>query len=190
MAARNLFCRVLLDQCTAWNWYGRSLRQNVPSSNSLVLARSKTKKAKKQKKSKKDLQREMRKEQLKKLEAEKAYHEALMKVARRGEPLDPEMLNPIRKRPPPKISAEDAEKRHLLVKEWTRYTMEQQKQEHVRLRGMVESRKKALRELRRLSLPLYLQATQLRTDVLPFVRTGPAHTPPIADYQPPENADY
>lgn len=154
------------------------------------MARSKTKKAKKQKKSRKDLQREMHKEHLKKLEAERAYHEALMKVAKRGEPLDAEMLNPSRKRPRPNISEEEQEKRHLLIKEWTRYTMEQQKREHGRLRGMVESRERALKELKRLSLPLYLQATQLRTGVLPFERTGPPHTPPIAGYEPPEDADY
>ena len=187
MASKSLFCKVLLEQSTAWSCFAR---QSLQSISPLVVTRSKTKKAKKQKKTRKDIQREMHKEYLRKLEAERAYHEALMKVAKRGEPLDPEMLNPSRKRPQPLLSSEELEKRHLLVKEWTRYMMERQKQEHGRLRGMVESREKALRELRRVSLPLYLQATQLRTTILPFERTGPPHTPPIPGYEPPEDAEY
>lgn len=187
MASRSLFCKVLLDQCAAWSCFSRKPLQSV---SPLVMSRGKMKKAKKQKKSRKDIQREMHKEYLKKLEAERAYHEALMKVAKRGEPLDPEMLNPSRKRLRPKISSEELEKRHLLVKEWTRYSMERQKQEHGRLRGMMESRERALRALRRVSLPLYLQAIQLRTAILPFERTGPPHTPPIPGYEPPEDAEY
>ena len=43
------------------------------------------------------------KEQMKRLELEKQAQEAVMKVAKQGEPLDPEMLNPARKRPLQKV---------------------------------------------------------------------------------------
>lgn len=44
------------------------------------------------------------KEYLKALELRKQAEEAIMKVAKRGEPLDPEMLNPARKRDPYQVS--------------------------------------------------------------------------------------
>ena len=42
--------------------------------------------------------REAMKDYIKGLELEKQAEEAVMKVAKQGEPLDPEMLNPARKR--------------------------------------------------------------------------------------------
>ena len=47
--------------------------------------------------------REEMKDRMKRLELEKQLEEAVLKVAKQGEPMDPEMLNPARKRPLPKV---------------------------------------------------------------------------------------
>ena len=85
---------------------------------------------------------------MKRLELEKQLEEAVFKVAKQGEPMDPEMLNPARKRPLPKVhwnesfncvyewpyvynvcihplqlTEDEREQEFLLVKEWSRYTM-------------------------------------------------------------------
>ena len=69
----------------------------------------------------------------KKLEMEKLLLEAAIKAAKKGEALDPEMLNPARKRQKVAISEEEKERRFLLVKEWSQYKMEQHK-----LRALIE----------------------------------------------------
>lgn len=53
---------------------------------------------------------------------------------------------------------------------------------------MIKSRTRALDELRKVSLSLYQQALDLRTDLFPFNRTGPTTTPPLPGYIPPEEA--
>ncbi len=146
------------------------------------------KQAKKQK-SKKDLRREMLKDFVKKMELAKLKQDAALKAASRGEPLDPEMLNPARQRQPHSTPYEDAERRYLLVKEWSRYRMDRHKEELKFIQGVVQSRECALRELKKVSLPLYMQALKLNPDLLPFECQGPPSTPPIPGYEPPELAD-
>ena len=51
---------------------------------------------------------------------------------------------------------------------------------------MLKARNKALKELQKASSTLYEQSLELRTDLFPFIRTGPMTTPPIPDYAPPE----
>ena len=48
----------------------------------------------------------------------------------------------------------------------------------------MNSRKKAL--LKKVSVPLYEQALELRTDLFPFEQVGPTDTPSVPDYAPPE----
>ena len=156
---------------------------------SYIPVRGAKKQAKKQKKTKKDIQKEMMKDYLKKRELEKLSQDAAMRAARMGEPLDPEMLNPARKRPPSSISDEEQERRFLLVKEWTRHCMEKHKQELQFLQGLVKSRERALKELKKVSPSLYLQALELNDKLFPFECQGPLATPPIPGYEPPELAD-
>lgn len=126
------------------------------------------------------------KEYLKQLELKQVMEEASLRAAKHGDPLEPEMLNPARKRAPESISPEERERRFLLVKEYSRYRMEEHKKELAVLQGMVKARQKALLELKRVSFLLYLQSLELSPDLFPFTHTGPTATPPIPNYQPPE----
>ena len=47
--------------------------------------------------------REEMRDRMKRLELEKQLEEAVLRIAKQGEPMDPEMLNPARKRPPVKV---------------------------------------------------------------------------------------
>ena len=144
------------------------------------------KQQKKPAKTKKDSRREVMKEYLRKMEEKKVMQEAALRAAKHGEPLDPEMLNPARKRPPVSISEEERERRFLLVKEYSRRRMERHKRELGFLQGAVQSRQRALQELRQVSIPLYLQALELNKDLFPFSHKGPTATPPLPGYLPPE----
>ncbi len=152
---------------------------------SLVQARAKGKQSKKVK-NKKDMRRELMKEFVKKQELEKLMHTASLKAAKMGEPFDPEMLNPARKRVPIEKSVEEKESEYLLIKEWSRYRMETHKQDLRVLADMVDSREKALKELKKISPVLYDRALELKEDLFPYECVGPTATPPIADYSPPD----
>lgn len=167
-----------------------TLRRTVPGhvlapSSYPVQVRGK-KQQKKPAKTKKDAKREMMKEYFKQLELKQVMEEASLRAAKHGEPLDPEMLNPARKRAPASISPEERERRFLVVKEYSRYCMEKHKKELALLQGILQARRKALLELKKISFPLYQQALELSQDLLPFTHTGPTTTPPIPNYQPPE----
>ena len=151
----------------------------------LLLTRGKKKPAKKQK-SKKEVQRELMKDFIKKRELEQLLQNAALKAAKKGEPFDPEMLNPARKREKPVITTEERERRILLVKTWSRYRIEKHKQEHQFLQGMLKSRENALSELKKVSPSLYDQALELNPKLFPFKCTGPTYTPPITAYVPPD----
>lgn len=144
---------------------------------------------KKSVKTKKDSKREAIKEYLKQQELKTVGEEAALRAAKHGEPLDPEMLNPARKRAAVSITPEESERRFLLVKEFSRYCMEQHKEELSMLQGMTIARRKALLELKRVSHSLYLQSLELSLDLFPFTHTGPTATPPIPGYIPPDMED-
>ena len=166
---------------------GRCLRTSaVNCASGKKGLKSKKKQHLKQSKTKKELRREMMKEYMKRTEMEKLTQHIAMKAAKKGEPLDPEMLNPARKRPPLSVSEEEKERRFLLVKEWSRDRMEKHKRDLQFLQGVLRSREKALRELRKVSPRLYLQALELNPKLFPFERQGPTATLPIPSYQPPE----
>lgn len=157
----------------------------VPSSL-LVPFRGKKQKAKKQKKTKKDPRLLEMKEYAQRMEVQKMLLSATMKAAKKGEPLDPEMLNPIRKRPPPTLPKEMRDQRFLLAKEWSRYQMQLEVQRRHFLQGVVRSREKALRELKRASSSLYAKALELNSELFPWECQGPTETPPIPSYTPPD----
>lgn len=152
----------------------------------LVLTRGNKKQAKKQKKSRKEIQREMLRDHFKKMEMEKLKLAAALKAAKKGEPLDPEMLNPARKRQKALTSDEEKEQRFLLVKEWSRYRMEQHKIELQQLQSLMRSREKALKELKKISLPLYSQVLELNPMLFPFECQALTSTPPLLSYVPPD----
>ena len=54
---------------------------------------------------------------------------------------------------------------------------------------MMFARDQALRELRKVSLQLYIKSTETRNDLFPFERVGPTFTPRLAEYVPPELED-
>ena len=155
----------------------------------LILNRGSKKQAKKQTKSRKEIQRELMRDRFKKLEMEKLLLEAAIKAAKKGESLDPEMLNPARKRQKVAVPEEEMERRFLLIKEWSRYRMEQHKQELQRLHSLKKTREKALRELKKVSLPLYSQALELNPALFPYEYQPLTYTPPFPSYTPPDPDD-
>ena len=123
---------------------------------------------------------------VKRIELEKQLIAATMNVARKGESMDPEMLNPARKRPRVELTEEQKEERVLMTKQWTRHRLAEHGKDLNYLHGMMNSRKKALHELKKVSIPLYEQALELRTDLFPLQYVGPTATPPVPGYEPPE----
>ena len=150
----------------------------------LVQVRGKKKQTKQ--KSKKDAQKEFMKDFVKRQEMDKLMQSAALKAAKMGDPFDPEMLNPARKRPQAEVSPEERERRYLLTKEWSRYRMQKHKDDLKLINSVVASRCKALRELKKVSPFLYDKALELDTGLFPFDYSGPTATPSIAGYVPPD----
>ena len=163
--------------------------QRCPSVHSFLYVQIRGKKQvkpDKSRKSKRELQKEMMRDYMKKAELEKLVRDATLKAAKKGESLDPEMLNPIRKRAPVLLTEEEQERRFLLVKAWSRVQMERHKQDQAFLQGVMRCRKQALSELKRVSFPLYMKALELKLDLFPFECLGPTATPPLSGYIPPD----
>jgi len=135
-----------------------------------------------------DREKEMQRRKVKVAEAQKEMQFVAMKIGCIGEPLDPELLNPERKRNPPVISNEEELRRTLLLKQWSRELMSQHKQQLQQLQGMVRCRDKAMRELKKVSPTLYEQALEPEPSMLTFSAKGPTETPPLGNYIPPEEA--
>ena len=64
--------------------------------------------------------------------------------------------------------------------------IEKHKEDHKFLQEAMEARKKALLELKKVSLPLYKKALELQPNLFPLDCRGPTETPPIPGYCPPE----
>lgn len=131
-------------------------------------------------------ERELQKRKYLMEEAQKEKEFAASRMAIIGEPLDPELLNPARKRNPPVISEEERVRRTLVMKQWTRELMAQHKKQLQQLQAMLNCRDKAMRELRKVSSSLYEQAMEPEPALLTFSSTGPTETPPLNNYIPPE----
>ena len=169
------------------------LRPIVPSNVVLVPVRMVTKgpkgKSKQlliQKAKMRERERESQKRKHLMEEAQKEKEFAASKMAVIGEPLDPELLNPARKRDAPSISKEEQVRRTLVLKQWTRELMAEHKKQLKQLQLMVNCRDKAMRELKKISTSLYDQAMEPEPALLTFSSTGPTETPPLNNYIPPE----
>lgn len=107
-------------------------------------------------------------------------------------PIDPEAIpnlelrEPARRRSTAKISEEEMEKRVLLLKDWSRFKMQQHKEDLQRIQEMTRCREEALKELKKSSMFLYLEAIKIDKTLFPLEFTGPTETPPIAGYSAPD----
>jgi large subunit ribosomal protein L40 len=107
-------------------------------------------------------------------------------------PTDPEaipnqtLLEPARRRIVNKLSKEEEEKRVLLLKEWSRFKIQQHKEDLHRIQEMTRCREEALKELKKCSMYLYLEAIKIDKTLFPVEFTGPTETPPIAGYSAPD----
>ncbi len=159
----------------------------MPASLLIPLRGKKTAKGKnKPNKSKKEQKLSETREYMKKVEIQKLYQSSALKAAKVAEPLDAEMLNPARKRQITASSSEEQERRYLLKKEWVRYRMKRDIQQQHLLQGMIKSRERALRELKKLAPLLYTKSLGLNSELFPLECMGPSATPPILSYIPPE----
>ena len=102
---------------------------------------------------------------------------------------NPALLEAARRRLPADISAAEQEKRTILLKEWSRFKMQQHKEELQRLQEMMRCREVALKELKKTSQFLYQEAIKVDKNLFPFQFTGPTETPPIPEYTAPDMED-
>lgn len=92
----------------------------------------------------------------------------------------------IRKRPQITITEEIEGERSALLKEWSKYKYQQHLAEIKMIENIINSRDRALEELRQESEDLWLEAIQLDQMLLPFRAKGPVVTLPIKNYDPPD----
>ena len=102
---------------------------------------------------------------------------------------NPTLLEAARQRTASQISSVEQEKRTLLLKEWSRFKMQQHKEELQRLQEMIRCREVALKELKKTSLYLYQEAIKVDKSLFPFEFMGPTETPSIPDYSAPDMED-
>ncbi|ELK26253.1 39S ribosomal protein L40, mitochondrial [Myotis davidii] len=95
-------------------------------------------------------------------------------------------MDKVRQRPEVELSFEEAERRALLLKKWSLYKQREHEMEREAIKSMLEAQKEALQELQLTSQELYAEAIKRDYSLFPFEREGPAYTPPISNYQPPE----
>ncbi|KAK2190702.1 hypothetical protein NP493_73g03001 [Ridgeia piscesae] len=84
------------------------------------------------------------------------------------------------------LSFEESESRALLMKQWTRYKLQQHANEMNTIQTAMLSQQVALQELRNESEELYQQAILIDLEFIPFERQGPVNTPPISGYDVPD----
>ncbi|CAI2349087.1 unnamed protein product [Caenorhabditis sp. 36 PRJEB53466] len=94
-----------------------------------------------------------------------------------------------RRRPPVEIGVELIDERAIALKEYTRSRDALQRQDDAWIRAVIDSQRKALAELKKLSPELYEAAVQPAHGDLPLVYQGPSLTPPIKNYEAPDG-DY
>ena len=166
-------------------WRTQSLAWRGLTPPSLLIP-NRGKKSAKKKRPKKDQRLQEMKDFVQRREMQKLLLSATLKAAKYGEPLDPEMLNPARKRVPPNLLEDEKERRILLSKQWSRDCMKRHMQELQFLQGVVRSRRKALSELKKVSQHLYSKALELQPDLFPLNCMGPTTNPPLQGYVPPD----
>ncbi|EDV24008.1 39S ribosomal protein L40, mitochondrial [Trichoplax sp. H2] len=101
-------------------------------------------------------------------------------------PVDSKWLKEDRKRNIQNNNPEEEERRILLLKEWSRYKMNQHRSDLIKFQDIYKSRNQALLQLKVLSPSLYAKALQADPQLFPYQCNGPTFTPPIAGYDQPE----
>ncbi|XP_065081551.1 large ribosomal subunit protein mL40 [Ochlerotatus camptorhynchus] len=91
-----------------------------------------------------------------------------------------------RKRTGVKVSAQVAESRVLLEKQWAKYKMAEKLADYQLIDRVLAAQTKALNELRLESEELYQSAVQVDEGLVPFQAVGPVVTPPIEGYEMPD----
>ncbi|XP_067083968.1 39S ribosomal protein L40, mitochondrial [Osmerus mordax] len=129
---------------------------------------------------------------------EQMIRERMKKKLKRLEKVPPEMipiedfitpakyLDEARSRAPTQLSFEDSERRALLLKDWSRYKLEQHRAEMEAVGQALEAQAEALKELRLVSEDLYQAALKPDPLLFPFSQQGPCFTPPKPQYEAPE----
>lgn len=96
---------------------------------------------------------------------------------------DRKLLDESRKRDLPDLPTEEAERRALLLKDWSKFKFGQHVTETRLIEQAIKSQETALRELRMESEELYQQAIQRDQSLFPLEAKGPTHTPPIEGFE-------
>jgi len=94
-----------------------------------------------------------------------------------------------RRRKTQSLTTEQADHRFDLMKAWSRHKHQQHVQHVQMFRRIMDSRERALEELRAESYQLYCQAIAEDPTLVQFEHRGPPLTPPIAGYDSPDG-DY
>lgn len=92
----------------------------------------------------------------------------------------------LRKRPDAKLTKDQNDEEYFLKKEWATYILNQRQTQLEQIKRALKSQEEALKELKRDSPQLYNAAIQLDAELVPYVREGPVHTMPVAQYEAPE----
>ncbi|XP_074062567.1 large ribosomal subunit protein mL40 [Macrotis lagotis] len=91
-----------------------------------------------------------------------------------------------RQRPEPQLPPEARDRRTWLMRRWAGYKQQEQEAEREKVAAVLGAQRRALRELRLESEPLYLAAARRDPGLFPFEAEGPSHTPATPGYQAPE----
>lgn len=89
----------------------------------------------------------------------------------------------------PEVDEQEKERRVLLLKEWSKYRNQQQRNELRKLKDVIMSRELALRELKKVSPWHYEEAVKTDDSLFPLHLHGPTETPPIPGYIAPDIID-
>ncbi|XP_071066027.1 large ribosomal subunit protein mL40 isoform X2 [Dasypus novemcinctus] len=95
-------------------------------------------------------------------------------------------LDKARQRPQAEPSFEEDERRALLMKKWSLFKKQEYEMEREAIQSMLKAQQEALQELQLESPELHAEAIKRDPSLFPFEKEGPAYTPPIPNYQPPE----
>ncbi|KAF1763548.1 hypothetical protein GCK72_011814 [Caenorhabditis remanei] len=163
----------------------RSLHQTIPNASSVFMKR--------QKKIDPEVAKQREARRRKRLEKDIRQ---MQKHSKKPKPVDELTLDvksakniEERRRPPTKLTLEEIDERAIALKNYSRSRLALQREDDKWIRGAIESQRKALAELKKLSPELYTSAVQPAANDLPLTIHGPSLTPPIKNYEAPDG-DY
>uniref|UniRef100_A0A1I7UJZ9 Large ribosomal subunit protein mL40 n=1 Tax=Caenorhabditis tropicalis TaxID=1561998 RepID=A0A1I7UJZ9_9PELO len=163
----------------------RSIHQTLPVASSVFMKR--------QKKIDPEVAKQREARRRKRLEKEIRQ---MQKHSKKPKPVDELTLDvksakniEERRRPNTELTLEIIDERATALKDYTRSRIALQREDDAWIRGAIESQRKALAELKKLSPELYTSAIQPAPNDLPLTIHGPSLTPPIKKYEAPDG-DY